>query len=288
MVFEVSLFGTPVKTRDFSWTINVNYTRNRNKVLALFKDAAGKESQNLVLGSFQGGITINASLNQPYGTIRGTDFIYTNGQRTVDAGGEYLKTSTSNEVIGNINPDWIGGVNNQFKYRNLAFSFLVDVRQGGSVFSTDMYYGLATGLYVETAGKNELGNPQRDPVSAGGGFIRPGVTADGKANIVRTENSDYGAYGYSINPDKAFVYDASYVKLREAVLTYSLPSRMMSRLHSFKGIDFSVIGRNLWIIHKNLPYSDPEEGFSSGNLQGVQTGAYPTARTFAFNVRLNF
>jgi TonB-linked SusC/RagA family outer membrane protein len=285
---ELSVYGTPVKTRDFSWTINVNFTRNRNKVLALFKNAAGEESQNLVLGSFQGGITLNASLNQPYGTIRGTDFIYTNGQRTVDADGEYLKSATSNEVIGNINPDWIGGINNQFKYRNFALSFLIDTRHGGSVFSTDMYYGLATGLYVETAGKNELGNPQRDPVSAGGGFIRPGVTADGKANTVRTENSDYGAYGYSVNPDKAFVYDASFVKLREAVLTYSLPSRLMSRMHAFKGIDLSLIGRNLWIIHKNLPYADPEEGFSSGNLQGFQTGAYPTARTFAFNVRLNF
>jgi len=52
-----------------------------------------------------------------------------------------------------------------------------------------------------------------------------------------------------------------------------------------KGVDFSIIGRNLWIIHKNLPYADPEENFGAGNLQGIQTGAYPTTRTIGFNVR---
>jgi hypothetical protein len=62
----------------------------------------------------------------------------------------------------------------------------------------------------------------------------------------------------------------------------------MARLAPFKGIDLSLIGRNLWIIHKNLPYADPEESISSGNLQGYQSGAYPTTRTFAFNVKLNF
>jgi len=56
-----------------------------------------------------------------------------------------------------------------------------------------------------------------------------------------------------------------------------------------KGVDFSVIGRNLWILHKNLPYADPEEIISSGNAAlGYMGGAYPTARTFAFNVKLRF
>jgi len=116
----------------------------------------------------------------------------------------------------------------------------------------------------------------------------PGVFADGKPNNVRVSNSDYGTFGYVYNPAAAFVYDASYVKLREAVLTYTLPKNLVSRLNPFKGIDLSLIGRNLWIIHKNLPYSDPEEIISSGNLQGYQSGAYPTTRTLAFNLRLRF
>ena len=112
-----------------------------------------------------------------------------------------------------------------------------------------------------------------------------GVTADGKPNTTRVEAYNYGAYGYRYSPDKPFVYDASYVKLREAALTYSLPQRMFTN-KILKGVDFSIIGRNLWIIHKNLPYADPEENFGSGNLQGIQTGAYPTTRSIGFNVKL--
>jgi TonB-linked SusC/RagA family outer membrane protein len=288
--WEVSVNATPVKTKDFSWTVNLNWTRNRNKVIALFKDATGQEAQNLQIGSFQGGITFNATLNEPYGTIRGTNFIFDSatGQKVVGSTGRYLKTDNANQTIGNVNPDWIGGINNTFKYKDLSLSFLIDIRKGGDVFSTDMYYGLATGLYAETATKNDLGNESRSAVADGGGIILPGVTEDGKPNTIRVSNGNYGSYGYRYNPDAAFVYDASYVKLREAVLTYSLPQSLIQKWKYFKGIDVSLIGRNLWIIHKNLPYSDPEEGLSSGNIQGYQVGAYPTVRTIAFNLKLNF
>ena len=279
---ELSAFGSPVQKKDFSWTVNLNWTRNRNKVVKLFEGA-----DNLVLASFQGGVTLNATLGQPYGTIRGSNFVYTNGQKTVDNSGFYLFSPTSNEVIGDPNPDWTGGINNTLRYKNLSLSFLVDVRKGGDVFSLDMYYGLATGLYPETAGKNDLGKPSRNAIADGGGVILPGVYQDGKANISRIAN-EYGTFGYVVVPAAGFVYDASYVKLREAVLTYSLPTEITAKLNPFKGIDISLIGRNLWIIHKNLPYSDPEEIISSGNLQGYQGGAYPSVRTLALNLKLKF
>ncbi len=280
---EVSLFATPVLTKDFSWNVNLNWSRNRNKVIEL---AAG--NTNLLLATFQGGVSINAAVGEPYGTIRGSNFVYTNGQRTVKANGRYLLSSTSNEIIGNANPDWIGGIQNSFKYKNIALSFLVDVRQGGQLFSLDMYYGLATGLYPETAGLNDLGKPLRNDLANGGGIIREGVTADGKPNTNRVSAVNFGAYGYRYSPAAGFVYDASYVKLREVNITYSLPQHMMAKLAPFKGIDFSLVGRNLWIINKKLPYADPEETISSGNLQGYQGGAYPTTRNIGFNIKLRF
>jgi len=281
---EVSLNGTPVKTAALSWTINVNWSMNRNKVIDL-----GGEIDNLQLGSFQGGVTLNAALNEPYGTIRGSNFVYKDGQKVVKANGYYQVSATSNEVIGNVNPDWIGGVNNTIRYKDLALGFLIDVRHGGDVFSLDNYYGLATGLYPETAGNNDLGNPVRNSIATGGGVIFPGVTADGKANTKRVDISSlFGAYGYYRNPAAAFVYDASFVKLREVTLTYSLPHRLTDRWGPVKGIDLSFVGRNLWIIDKNLPYADPEEGISSGNLQGYQVGAYPSVRNFGFNLKVRF
>jgi len=162
------------------------------------------------------------------------------------------------------------------------------MRQGGDVFSLDMYYGLATGLYPETAGLNDLGNPSRNTIANGGGVILPGVKADGKPNDIRVSNVNFGTYGYRYNPAAKFIYDASFIKLREVILTYAIPKETLSHVKVIKGIDLSLIGRNLWIIHKNLPYADPEETISAGNLQGYQGGAYPSVRTFAFNVKLRF
>jgi hypothetical protein len=78
------------------------------------------------------------------------------------------------------------------------------------------------------------------------------------------------------------------VKLREVNLTYSLPQKLFSRINAIKGVDVSLYGRNLWIIHKNLPDADPEEGPSSGNIQGVQVGSYPTYRIMVFNINVKF
>jgi TonB-linked SusC/RagA family outer membrane protein len=276
---ELSVYGTPVRTNNFSWNINVNFTRNRNKVTKLYED-----SKNLQLGSFQGGVSINATLDQPYGTIQGKTWEMLNGKRLVDDKGYYVSTTTTSNVIGNVNPDWIGGVYNTFKYKNLSLGFLVDVRKGGDVWSLDMFYAQYTGVLKESAGLNDLGNPVRNSLANGGGVILDGVDKDGKINtkrVVVDANSP-------ANPQSNYAYDASYVKLREANLTYSLSSNVISKIKFVKGIDVSVFGRNLWIIHKNLPYADPEENLSAGNIQGMQSGAYPTTRSVGLNVKLKF
>lgn len=290
---EIAINGIPVKTRDFSWNISVNYTRNRNTVVELYKDATGQSAKNLQMANFQGGVSINATVGQPMGQLRGKDFVYTNGQRTVGDNGYYLKTSTTNNNIGNINPNYLMGINNSFTYKNWKLQFLVDIRNGGNVFSLDTYYGMDTGLYPETAGLNDKGIPSRDPVSAGGGVKFTGVNAAGQPNTVYADNTgtDYSsAFGYAHNPQRGFVYDASYIKLREVVLDYSLPASLVRNLAkgAIKGIDVGAGGRNLWIIKKYVPYSDPEEFLAAGNFQGYQSGAFPTTRTFTFNVKLRF
>ncbi len=280
--FEVSVYANPIKTPDFSWNVNVNFTRNRNKVLSLYN-----ESQNLQLASFQGGVTLNATVGEPYGILKGRTWKFVNGEKLVKANGYYDMTTTTTNNIGNVNPDWIGGVNNSFRYKNVTFSFLIDVKAGGSIFSLDQYYGAATGVLAESALLNDLGKPSRNDLADGGGVIVPGVLADGSKNTKRVGN-DYGIFGYYRNPQHAFIYDASFVKLREADLTYSLPRAIVAKLGGVKGVDLSVFGRNLWLIHKNIPYSDPEENLSAGNLQGYQSGAYPTTRSVGFNVKLLF
>ncbi|USD26216.1 SusC/RagA family TonB-linked outer membrane protein [Flagellimonas marinaquae] len=283
---ELALWATPIKSEDFSWNINMSWGKNENKVLSLPQGLPA-----LQLASVQSGLSINAVVGEPYGTLYGSDFVYLDGERVIDENGNYAVTEGQNENLGTFQPDWKGGVKNNFKYKNLSFSFLIDVQQGGKVFSLDTWYGMATGLYPETAGLNELGNPVRNPVTDGadsGGILLDGVQADGTPNTIRAR-MDYYAHtlGYSKAPHALHVYDASYVKLREVALSYSLPKKLISNTF-IKNVTLSATGRNLWIIHKNLPYSDPEAGLSSGNLQGYQSGAYPTTKDYGFSVKLQF
>ena len=290
---ELSVNLTPIRNRNFSWDMNLNWTRNRNKVLALFED-----NKNLQLGGFQGGVSVNATVGQPYGTLRGSDFVYygdREGETEASAIGKHVILSSgdpeitgSNEVIGNINPDWLGGINNSFKYKNFALDFLIDIKQGGDVFSIDQWYGQGTGLFENTVAINENGHNIRDAVADGGGILNPGVTADGQPN--KTYATVSGIYGLGSNamPNKAFVYDASYIKLRSVSLAYNFPQRWFENTKVIKGATFSLYGRNLWIIHKNLPDADPEDGASSGNIQGFQVGSYPTFRMYGFNLNVRF
>jgi len=289
---ELSAFVSPFRSNNFTWTINANWTRNRNEVLSLYGEG-DQLVTSIQLASYQGGVSSNATVGRPFGVLRGQNFVYLDGQRVVRPNGYYAKSATANEEIGDPNPLWTGGVSNTFNYKGVSLYFLVDVRHGGDVFSLDRAYGLDTGLPVETAGLNELGNPSRNPIDEGGGVIFPGVQADGTPNTVRADNSGDAtgatAYGITANPTAAFVYDASFIKLREVALTYSLPKTLLSKVGGIKGVDVSLVGRNLWIINKNLPDADPEDALSTGNFgQGYSTGAYPAVRTVGANVRLSF
>ena len=278
---ELTAFVSPVKTDDFSWTLNANWTRNRNEVISL------AEGDNMILTNYQGGITSNATVGRPFGMLRGQGFVlHANGGRLVDADGFYQLSPASKE-IADPNPDWLGGLSNTLTYKGLSLYFLIDVRKGGQLFNLDTFYGFGTGLYPETAGLNDLGNPSRAPLGDGGGIILPGVKEDGSPNDIRIANTE-GTLGY-YGPQEAHVYGAGFTKLREASLTWSVPATWVSRLKAFKGVDLSVVGRNLWIISDDVPYGDPESGLGSGNWgQGYLSGAYPATRNVGFNVRFRF
>lgn len=272
---EIQLNGTPIKTENFSWDVIVNWSNNKSKVVSL-PDGV----DNLQIASFQGGVSINATPGEAYGSIKGTDYVYTNGQPTIDqVTGKYMISSTSDNTIGNVTPDWIGGLRNKFTYKNISFSFLIDTQKGGDIFSLDMYYGLAGGLYEETAAGNSREN----------GIVNQGVAPDGTPNTVSTVGGAYSNnFGYLAEPNKAFVYDASYVKLREVSVTYNFPKSMFEGSY-VNGATLSLLGSNLWIISKNLPHADPESGLSSGNKsRGYSVGSLPTTRDIGVNLTLKF
>jgi TonB-linked SusC/RagA family outer membrane protein len=283
---EVQFNATPIKTGDFQWDVFVNWSKNKNTVVAL---APGIET--LTLGTFQGNVSIIAKVGQPYGDIIGKDYTYTADGQRITNNGSYVMTTTTTNVIGNVTPDWIGGLRNKFTYKQISLGFLLDMQKGGDIFSLDQYYGQDSGLYKSTAGNNELGNPVRNTIANGGGVILPGVDqTTGLPNTIRTSHPEVAGsiYGYTKNPQKAFVYDAGFIKLRELNITYTFPTKLVSKM-SLTDLRVSLIGSNLWIIDKNLPDADPESGLSSGNLSaGYSNGSLPTTRNIGCNLTLKF
>ena len=314
--FEALLRANLVENTNFKWGLTLNYNTYESEILNLGNDATGNAIQYLNLMSPQGGVSIGGQVGEPFGVIRGHAHVRdANGAkvlnvRTSGSGASayqyahYLRTSSSDNVIGDINPDWTGSIRNSFSYKNLSLSFLVDIQKGGDFFSLDTWYGYGTGAYDRSVGVNHLGNDIRLSIPNGGGKLLNGVIlpsgatiTDGVADAAGDQNTTVmSRYDYYQNPEgwssigaphEMHVHDASFVKLRELRLSYSLSEKLLEK-SPFNDVSIAFVGRNLWIIHKNAPYTDPEAGVAAGNLQGYQTGAYPAVKTYGLNLRFKF
>ncbi|WP_297096764.1 SusC/RagA family TonB-linked outer membrane protein [uncultured Draconibacterium sp.] len=274
--WEVMLRARPVD-REFSWDVVVNWAKNNNKVVRL---AEGVD--NYVLASW--GPSINAKEGETYGTWVTDGFTYNdNGERLVDEDGYYVRST--NQTYGSYLPDWTGGVTNSFAYKGISVSALVDFQKGGQLYSVTNRYGEYSGLLASTAGDNAKGNPMRDPVSEGGGMLAEGVHEDGTPNEVYIEAVDY--WKAMRNYRENYLYDASFIKLREVKIGYSLPSSLFANTF-INGVNVALVGRNLAILHKNIPNVDPESAYGSGNIQGFENGQHPSTRTVGFSVNVKF
>jgi len=302
---EVQLTATPVKTSNFSWDVTVNYSRNKSKVISLYKEG---NLQNYVLGSNRT-VDVLAAVGQPYGTFFGTSYTRdASGQIVIGANGTPVINNTK-KYLGKFTPDWLGSINNSVTYKNINVSFLVDARIGGSIYSNTNRTGTYTGVLASTlpgrgAANGGLSyyypnNDSKNPavqVSTGAsapggatvyddGMVFKGVKADGTANTTIVPAQSY--YKGFTNVDEAFIYSASYVKLREVKIGYTFPSQWVKGI-GLQSATVSLVGRNLWIIHKNVPNIDPETAFNTGNAQGLEDLTLPTVRNIGFNINLKF
>lgn len=269
--WEVLLTGTPVDITDgFRWDITVNWSTYENEVVEL---APGLDTYILGNAPFQSG-NIVAEEGKKYGTITGYGFLRNeDGNKIIDEDGYYKRTEELID-LGSFLPDWNGGITNSFNYKGVNLSVLVDAQYGGSIFSLSNLWGKYSGLFEETAADNirEIG------------VIADGVKEDGSPNDQVISAESFWAQTYQL--DEAEVYDASFVKLREMRLGYTLPNHWF-RNTPFRNINLSLIGRNLAILYKKVPNIDPETALSSGNLQGIEAGQIPPARSIGFNLSVN-
>jgi TonB-linked SusC/RagA family outer membrane protein len=300
---EVQLGLTPFKTDNFTWDINTNFSLNRSEVKSLYGDI-----QSYVLGTNRT-VQVLASVGRPYGQLFGTAFVRNDaGDIIVKADGTPT-ISTSKQILGKFTPDWIGGITNSFTYKNINLSVLVDAHVGGKIYSNTNRTGTYTGVLASTLegrGAENGGLSYYYPgnstankavqiafgtAAPGGatvyddGMVFNGVLADGSANSTILPAQQY--YKGFTNADEAFVYSATYVKLREVKLGYNLPKQWIKSI-GLQSASVSVVGRNLLIIHKEVPNIDPETAFNTGNGQGLEDLTLPGVRNIGFNINLKF
>ena len=298
---EIQLGLTPIK-KQFTWDIDVNYAANRSKVIEL--DKAGL-LQNYVVAT--NSAQVIAAVGQPYGTLFGNAFLRDgNGNIVVNATGA-PQTDPTKRVLGKYTPDWIGGIYNTFSYKGLSLGVLIDASFGGSIYNGTYATGTYTGVLASTlpgraAEYGGISYYYPGNVKANGtvrvngtapagvtvyddGIVFDGVTADGKRNEKILPAQQY--YKSFRTIDEANIFDASYVKLREVKLSYNLPSKWIRSL-SLQGASVSLVGRNLWIIHRNVEDIDPEVAFNTGNGQGLESLSNPTTRSYGLNLNIKF
>jgi TonB-linked SusC/RagA family outer membrane protein len=318
---ELQITATPVQTPDFSWDISFNWSKNKNKVVELYGDMKYLSLYDLSWGGY-----VYAFPGKDYGTIFGYAIVretatpvyydaaktqlayYTySGRPIVSTSGRYIR-SGQRTPLGNVYPDWFGGITNSLTYKKVNLSFLVDFKKGGDIFSVTHMFGMYTGILEPTAATNANGKNIRDALADGGGYLIEDAVygkvnaADGSiifidasgatvsSPVPNTTYTDANLWGYGYyGKTELNVFDGSFVKLREVSMGYTFDKVGFLEKAGIKDVTLSLVGRNLWIIHKNIPDIDPEVSQSAGNTSvGAETNAIPSTRSYGFNLKINF
>ncbi|GHU93439.1 SusC/RagA family TonB-linked outer membrane protein [Bacteroidia bacterium] len=295
---EVALSATPVQTRGFAWTTTVNLAKNVNQVVELHPQVKNYE---LAVARWANA-AIYASEGEAYGVIVGRAFQRDPNGNVIFKDG-YPTYTEDLQVLGNGNYDFTLGFNNRFSYKGISLSVLLDSKWGADIYSMTAMQAHSNGTSAETLeGRKEWYLSEENRKAAGvapadwtptGGYVGKGVQ-----NVGTNDNPQYVPNDVPVNPQlyyssiyentpEPYIYDASYIKLRELTLTYTVPSKSLKKI-GITDLSLSIFGRNLWVIYTNLKNVDPESNYNNGNGQGFEYGSLPSRRTYGFGINFKF
>ncbi|WP_353481378.1 SusC/RagA family TonB-linked outer membrane protein [Haliscomenobacter sp.] len=274
---ELSVTGTPVKTKNFNWDVTLTFSRNTPEVLDL-----GGTLKEVQISGFAG-LGNFAIVGKPFNIIKGTGYRRNDqGQLLVDGGG-YLQATATPIVLGDPNPAFTTGLINGITYKGFSLDFMITYRHGGAMYSSTAGALMGRGLTEDTGLSNGYDRAQT--------FIFPGVKADGTPNDIQVTAADVGFNNLYFFGDQARVYDASTIRLQEVSLTYSLPQKVISKT-PFKGISLAISGSNLWYkalyFPEGLNFDTDNLGLGVGNGLGFEFLTGPSSRRIGGTLKLNF
>lgn len=290
---EVTMNLVPVKTKDFTWDMQLNLGTLENKVVEI---AEGLNYLNLQNAPFR--VKSGAFTGASYPVIYGTGFVYDDkGNKLVNSStGYYAATPIKN--IGNATPNFTAGLTNTFNYKGFDLSVLIDMQRGGHMYYTSYMWGMYSGIFEESALQNGKDIRENGVLidsyygkwdAAANKFVYTDATGAVTTTPVKNTKvlgaETYGAYHYDRN-DEQNVFNTDYFKLREVRLGYTIPSKFTGPI---KQLRVSAFGRNLAIWGEATKHFDPEYLQMAGsNAQGIEGGYIPSTRSFGFSLSFNF
>jgi TonB-linked SusC/RagA family outer membrane protein len=284
--FDLTLNAKPVWGKDFQWDFNINFSRIiKDQIISLPNDI---EKIDYSGGTFSTGATpyvplVTNAKNQRWGQIFGYEKKKINGVPVLDANGFWVKADAPS-YMGSVLPDYTGGVQNSFSYKNWSLNFNIDFQKGGKFASLSDFWGTFSGLTARTAAINDKGKNVRDDVSAGGGVHTFGVDATGKAVDYYVDAQSYFQQTYSSGITDNNLYDLTFIKLREINIGYQFDVKKIGLSKAIQSARLSVTGTNLWLIYSQTKDFDPSE---ISNSYG-ENGNFPGTRSIGVNLRIGF
>lgn len=306
---EALITATPIETRDWTWDLSVNLTRNRNKIIEL---APGVERYKLNGGGSD--TEAWATVGGAYGDIY-TSYAFTRnekGEKILNQDGSWRRSGTS-EKVGSIQPKLLAGFNSTLSWKNLSLNVVMDARFGGDVFSASYNYGISDGilkssLYGRTEEYGGLPRTLSDGRVIHDGMIPEGVYAEG----VVIGGTDVSGMSYQeaydkgiVEPLSAYKYYAnladwgngirevaikkcSWIALREISLHYTLPKKWISKLY-LKNVYVGLVCRNVGFLYNSLPDNIHPEGLVSNySSEYYEAGGAVLTRNYGFNINVSF
>ncbi|MBK8516390.1 MAG: SusC/RagA family TonB-linked outer membrane protein [Saprospiraceae bacterium] len=278
--YEVTLSFKPVVSQSFNWSSSFNFAHNTSKVIELYQDLTNYKLADGIGAARWGGLSVNAEVGKEWGVLTGGGYTYdANGIPKISASGAYVRTP--GKELGSILPDFTGGFRNSLSFNNFDFSAMIDFQVGGKFFSTSKMFNAYSGLGIETVGNNDKGKPIRDAVADGGGIKVTGAVADGSIKDIYVAPDTY--FGRFFGFHERWVYDASYVKLRELSLGYTFPKTAFGG--HFSKLRIAAIARNPLLIYTAVEGIDPSQILpGSNNIIFEERGGLPGTRSFGLKL----
>jgi outer membrane receptor protein involved in Fe transport len=272
----------PKVSDGFNWDLTVNFSRNRQIVNYL---TPGDSIYSVASG--WSGLQVKAVVGKPYALYGSRWRRSPDGQFVINPANG-LRLTDPDQDLGNVNPDYIMGISNQFSYKGVTLGVLLDIRQGGVFYSGTVAELRSSGMVKET-----LAN--RGKIFIDKGVVATGTDANGKTTYAPNTTpvqsmQDFWANYSAVDNTEGDVFDASYMKLRSVTLSYTFPKKLLPFHGAISSLEVGFEGRNLWLIKSFVPHVDPELDFfgnaSAGD--GVEFNSFPTTRSMGVNVKIKF